>query len=325
MIPNHKTSFSEIIAGFSKTIWRGQSVYFKHFNNVDMGFFVQDEERIYENAHAQGLFTEQEKLESLKKDDIWTEAQERELRQEKEFLELQISTKKNLLIDSQIKSVNKQIEDSQKKINDILSARTQLVGFTVEHLTARKMNEIHMLRATYRDSDLSVLFFTEEQFNELEDSELEELILLYNGKLDFLNQTIKKLAVSNFFQNMFNLAPECIYDFYGKPVINLTVLQQDLYIYGRFFSNLLQGENKPSQEMLDNPDKLIEDYQKNQNLKETLGEKKADLSAGTALGATKEEYEKAGVKGRFINFREKLKPGQTELSSTDLANLFNQG
>lgn len=323
MTQKYRSNFSAIVAGYSQTSWRDKLIYFKHFTNCELGFFELDEDRIYNHAQSQGLLSEKEKIDLLKIDDIWTEAQERELRQERDFLELQLTTKKNLLLESQIKNINKQIEDSQKKIYDIIVARNQLVGFTVENFTARKVNELHMQRATYKDAGLSELFFTKESFDELEDSELEELITLYNECLNKINTNIKKLAISPFFQSIFNLSAESVYEFYGKPVIGLTTLQQDLYIFGRYFGNLLKGENPPSQEMLDDPDKLIEQHQKNMNMKSSIGEVKGDLGAGTTLGAKKSEYEAAGIKGRYINFRSKLKPGQTELSSVELANIFN--
>lgn len=318
-----KSNYATIVQGFSKTYWCNQEIYFKHFRAIDLGNFELEEERIYQDAHNKGLLTENEKIDYLKSDGLWSDKQELEIKQEKEFLEGRVTTKKNLLLASQLDSVNKQITESENKIRELLLARAQLVGFVVENHVQRKMNELHIRLSTYRTSDLNNLFFTYEEFNDLEDSQLEELIILYNNSLDLLNNSIKKLAVTPFFQNLFYLAEDNIYTFYGKSIVNLTLYQVDLFTYGKYFAPIINGANKPSQELLDDPDKLIEWSQTNTNLKGAIGEQKDELGGGSVPGAKKSDYKAARVEGKFIDFRAKLKPGQTEIGGADLANIFN--
>lgn len=320
---NHRQNFSEIIAGYSKSFWRSQSIYFKHYTNVELGLASIEEDRIFQGAHNKGLPTEKEKIEFLKVDGLWTDAQERELKQQKEFLDNRIITKKSLIISAQIQQVNKEIEETQKKIYEILSARSALISLTVEQYVSRKMNENHIKFSTYKDDTLNNRLFSNDEFNELEDIDIEELIILYNARLDNLNQNIKKLAVSNFMQNLFCLCQENIMNFYGKPIVELTLFAIDLFIYARYFAPILQSENKPSEEMLENPDQIIENYTKNMNLKGAIGEKTADLTGGSVIGATKQDYKDAKIEGRFIDFRSKLKEGSGEISGADLANIYN--
>lgn len=320
-----KSLFSEIVSGFSKIEWRGQFLYFKHFSNIELGESESLEIEIFDNARQKGLSTEEERIKTIIQNGLWTEAKERELRQERDYLDNRLTTKKNLLIQSQIDQVNKEIIETQTRITKLLSARAEIIGFTVEHTVSRRINEEHIKLAAYKNNLLQQRFFTDEEFNEdIEDDDLQQLIKLYNLKLDYINKNIKKLAISPFFQNLFYLSKEPgIYVFYGKPVVQLSIFQIDLYLYANFFANIIDPKNPPSQEMLDNPDLLIESNQKNSNLKGAMIERNGDLSGGSVIGATLEEMRAAGVEGKSVNFRKKLREGATELSSIDLANIFN--
>lgn len=321
MQTNLKGLYSQIIDGFSSGIWNKKLIYFKHFSHYEVDLLAQEEEKIYKEAQERGLLSESVRIDQLIQEGSWNNSRENELFQQRQFLENCINTKKNLLLQEQINKKNKEIEETNTKINSIILERNSLVGLTLENWTSKKMNELHMVRSTFLDTKLTTIFLNKEN-DDLEDYELQELIELYNNSLDRLNKNIKKLAIGTFFQNILHLAPESIYEFYGKAITQLTILQQDVYIYGKFFSNILNSENKPSQELRDDPDKLIEQFQKNSNLKGAIGEGKGDLNGASVLGATKEELKNAGVDGKFINFRSKLKPGQTELSSIELAQIF---
>lgn len=320
----NRAIYSEIVQGFSTSKFRGQLLYFGHFKNLQLGNFEILEQELHDRVHSEGLLTEEEKINSLIKDGIWDNKKELEIKQEREFLEGRINTKKNLLLESQIKSVNDQIKESQNKIDKILFEKSQLIGYTVEKYVRRKMNEEHIKSATFKDSALNERYFNDNEFNNLSDEELEELIIKYNLKLDNLNNNLKKLAISPFFQNLFHLSRESgIYTFYGKSIVDLTLYQIDLYIFSRFFDPLINGENKPPQELLESPEKLIEWATQSKNLKEAVGEQKSDLNGTSIFGAKKEDYQKAGIYGRSIDFRSKLKEGSDELSSIELARIFN--
>lgn len=318
---NPRSLFSQIVKGYSLDYFNNHPIYFKHFDNIVLGDFSDEEKFIYDKAKNEGLLTEKEKIEQLIKDGVWTEVQEREIKQEKEFIEIRSQTKKNLLIESQIAVVNKEIESSQEKVNQLLCARANLVGYVVESYSQRKINEKHIQSSTYKSKELLELLFNEEEFNELEDSQLEELIISYNNKIDYINKNIKKLAISPFFQNLYHTCGENIYNFYGKSVVELTIFQLDSFIYGKFFANIISNNNPP-QELLEDPDKLIEWSTQSKNFKDAIGEQKADLSGGSVMGAKAADYKKAGVAGKVVNFRKKLQDGKNELDSIELAQIF---
>ncbi len=320
-----RSLYAIIIDGYCESEFRAQPIYFIHFNNRILGRIESFEEEIYNRAQSDGLLTEKQSLERLIKDDIWSEQKELELRQEKEFLEARLTTKKNLFLESQIKNINIEIQECEDRIYKIISERNKLLGFTVENYVRCKINEINIKLASFKDKDLKESYFNDETFNELEDFELEELIIKYNEKFDYINNNLKKLAISTFMQNQFHLCKEAgLFHLYGKPIVDLTLFQIDLFVFSNFFANILSGENPPSEEMLNDPDKIVENHQKNSKMKDAMGERKGDLTGGSVIGAKKSDYKAAAIQGNFVNFRSKLKEGSSELSAVELANIFNK-
>ena len=103
----------------------------------------------------------------------------------------------------------------------------------------------------------------------------------------------------SFFCNYFYLCDDNPQIFYGKPVVDLTFYQAEMFTYGRYFKNLAQeSKGSPPEEIRNDPDKLIEFYEVRRNADEILdkasqktGEK---MGASSLVGATKEDLEALG-------------------------------
>ena len=106
---------------------------------------------------------------------------------------------------------------------------------------------------------------------------------------------IKRIALSGFFLNNFYLCKDNPKIYFGKPVVELTYNQSELFSYGRYFKHILSDmKNKPSPEIMDDPDKLIEMYNIGQNSSK-MKQSAEDSDASTVVGATKEDLERMGM------------------------------
>ena len=75
----------------------------------------------------------------------------------------------------------------------------------------------------------------------------------------FADINLKRVAVSGFYLNNFYLCKDNPFIFYGKPVVGLTYPQTELFSFGRYFKGILtEIKPPPTEEQLDDPDKLIE-------------------------------------------------------------------
>lgn len=269
-----KKIYTEIIRGYSTLEWDGSFVYIKHINHFD----IFDTDEYYngrlEYARMKGLLSEEERLEDLKISNKWGVEQEEKIKSLSDYLDLLLKSRKKL-ITNEDKEVNKKaIEDTQIDLNNLLIEKTRLIGRTCESYAIQKQNEFYLMHILYKDKDFQKFYYDFNTFDELEGYEINELFAASNNALDNLTElNIKYLAVANFFQNIFGLA-ETVYEFYGKPISQLTFYQSNLSLYGSNYKYMLQqAENIPST-IKEDPEKLEDwyhDVQNRQKIEEKAG------------------------------------------------------
>ena len=88
---------SEVVDGYTKISIDDSDVFVKHFSSEDQYLLENNYKTVFETARAKGLPTEQESLDLLIKEDIWSEQEEGELIELGDYLENLKNTKKILL------------------------------------------------------------------------------------------------------------------------------------------------------------------------------------------------------------------------------------
>ena len=204
--------------------------------------------------------------------------------------------------------------------------KKDLLGFTVEDYANKKINEYYMFNSLFKDKDLKYKFFSEEEFDELENKDLSEILEIYNNlNKDYIDKNLKKIALSSYYLSLFNLSDDNPYYMYGKPIIYLTFYQMEVFGYARYFKNALsEAKHKPPDEYYEDPDKLIDWLESSKNVEEVLNknesnQKKTEGAIATSIvGAKKEDLAKIGKDENGISLhKEALKKGGT-LSMEDL-------
>ena len=225
------------------------------------------------------------------------------------------------------------IEISFQKYIDIINERSQLFGQTCEHFANEKSFLDRTLRSLFYDADLtSQLFKMGYADADIEDDTLTEFFLLSQGIiLNFKEVNLQKIAVSDFFQNYFSLCEDNTYQFYGKPIVELTFYQARLASWGKTFKFLLSEHNDwVTDDVLENPVDLIdfhwkqeankkreEKQQKTNKNKESGGEfvsvvgaSASDIKEMENIGSSNEKkvdlWEKAESQGGELNVMDLL-------------------
>lgn len=294
-----KSVFSDIIRGSSaiKTEDFGE-VHVKHFTNFDSASVDDFLIKYKEKAEKQGLLNEKDKLELLAKDGLWDAKKDAEIAETKKYLKNLAVTKSKLFLKSAIDRAAAQIKEAQEKVQKIEAERQELVGVTIESYALKKANEHYIFLSLFKDKELKREYFTPEEFEELTGQELHKVIESYNLQMGlFASEYLKKVAVSNFFLNFYYLCEDNPYTFYGKPVVNLTYYQLELFGYGRYFKQILsEAKTRPPEEMMDDPDEIIEWYESSKNAQKVIEKAKSDGSGGTSIvGATKDDLKRLGM------------------------------
>jgi len=236
------------------------------------------------------------------------------------------NNKKNLYLKSEIDSINKQIEFSKNKINDLKNQRNSLLGNTCENHADQKVTEEFLRFTFYKDKNLKTLSFEAEEFDELETFVIAELVITYNKSLrSFSDDSLQKLVLQDFFSYYMPFCEDPIH-FYGQPVIKLTYNQLRLILYSRYFKNILTNNDKIPDEYRKDPEKIIDYVNANEKAKKMMENK--DNAATSIVGATKEDYEYLNLtknNAKQISLSEAAKKKGGSLNMKDLMNLMGEG
>ena len=293
-----KLVFSEIVEGYSLT--RSElfgDLKIKHINNYDSAKTDIKNNYYFEKAVSQGLPKREEKVEYLIKEKLWDPEKDKEADRLKEMLKGMNRTKSKLFLQAQIDAIKKDIVDNEIKLSNILAEKESVIGFTAEEYANRRINEYYM-HISILDEEGKQLF-GENEFDELEQDQVNDIMQVYEkNNRKFKAEILKKISLADFFTNIFYLCEDNVFNFYGKPVIDLTFYQIEIYSYGRYFKSIIQNsEEKIPDHIVDDPDKLIEWAESSKNVKEVLEKTSGDAESGASsiMGATKQDLEKAGI------------------------------
>jgi len=300
-----KRIFADVLRGYSEmtcSLYKDVPLYIKHINIYDNVNTDSLYEKCLDKAVTQGLPTEDKQKEYLQEQDLWTEKQEREMGQKEIYIKNLKNTKSKMYLKSQIDEMKEEINEEEEQLFRMLKKRSELMGFTAEKYAFKTSNELFIQKALYKDPKCTELLLSMEDFNYLTDKDLSKIASEYNSHTKFLNvDSLKKISLMSFFCNYFYLCDDNPQIFYGKPVVDLTFYQAEMFTYGRYFKNLAQDSKAtPPDEIRNDPDKLIEFYEARKNADEVMdkvNEKAGEMGGASSLvGATKEDLEALGYK-----------------------------
>ena len=303
-----KLALAEILNGYSPISSPSfGKVFVKHFSNLDNSEIEERYSEVYNLAIENELPTLETREKEILEGPYWKEDKNKRLKELENFLPNLRLTKTKLIRDADKNSIQKQIEDAENEILKLKLIKNSLVGITAESFASKKVNEFFIYQALFSDSGLKTRKFSDEEYEELDENVIHELVAVYNQSLDkFADKTIKRISLSPQFSNSFYLSNDDPWIFYGKPVIQLTFYQIDLFANAKYFKGMIQNAGqKVPQEVLGDPDKLVDWFNTTQNSQKLINEAENSLAktgkesggvGGIALvGLSSADAKKAGI------------------------------
>lgn len=285
--------FSEVLKGYSFANIKSKKIYFKHLSSLSLSEVEIAYFKSYENAVAQSIPTEKQKLEFLEKEGLWTKQQDDEIKKLSLFLNGLNKSKSKQALLSQRRIIQTQIDEQSKKLDKLKREKSELIGATAESIADRKRTKEIVLNYSYCDDSFSSNFFDKEDY---EDDDLDEGInAFYTISEKFNEKNLKSVSISSDFLLYFLLSKDSAYYFYGKPISQLTFYQAQLFHHGNYFSDVL-GKSKDSMpfDIRNDPDKIIEWAEVKENV-DTIVKKSGSKDNISVVGATKEDLKFAGL------------------------------
>jgi len=294
----------DITNGYTQAEYKGTPVFIKHISFLDN----LDVDKVYQDTLAKqlraGVFSEEERLEDLKKHGLWTDNDDTELQRDTSYLENLKKSLKNLALKSQIDSVNVEIKELSQKVNKREQERFQLLMPNAECIARKTCNEYYIFRSFYKDESLKEPLFERSEFFKISGKVIDELGFIYLQAMDVLNgANIKKAAIFPMLLNLLDLSSSPM-EFYGKPLCKLTFLQSELLSLAKFYKHILsEMKTQPPKHLMEDPEKLEQWYSSSQKadklLEKSGGKSRKNRTAvgevSSLVGATQDDLDYLGL------------------------------
>jgi hypothetical protein len=290
--------FKEIRQGFSSFDYEGSPCFVKHASYEETDILNESFDQYLSRAKGKGVLSEEELLEMLDSEDVWTKEEEASFEKKESEIGNLKKTMDNLIIQDQKKSFEKRISKLKEEIKNLSMRRSGLVKNTAEEYASKRSNEIFMFNMLFKDKGFKEKMFTEEEFDELSRLELTKVFSLYNESTKkFSQENIRQLSIESIFTSILGLFGQDVSNFYGKEVFSLSYYQINLLNYGKLFLKIFENKEVPKN-IRENAEKIL-DYLDESETKKNAAKKateRAQSAAGFSYkGATKEDLEKAGI------------------------------
>ena len=285
-----RQAFIDVCNGYSCAEYNGVTLYIRHLSHKEHLHLDELYEKFINEACANGILKEKEKIDFLIKNNIWSEKKESDIISKRDYVNRLKESQKLIKLPSILK---KQIEETEKQENELKlleKEKNNLIGITAEGYADKVVNDYYIVRSFFKDENFKNPLFSKEEFDEIDDIFFNDLLNIYSKLLDSCSDlNLKKLAIQDFFTAYYNLSEDNASIFFGKPIINFTYNQVKLSNYARYFKGILQEidiKNLPANISKD-PEQLVNYLNSSKNAKDLVNNN--DHSNVAIIGATKED------------------------------------
>jgi len=311
----------EIFDGYSECEFEDRFIYLKHLTVKDQRYIHVYYEKYKESAIKRGVKTEEEILNGLKEDGLWDSNDDLKIANLETEIENLNTTKKSMFLKSQKDGVQETINEKQAVYYKLKNDRRKIVGKTAEEY-ASNMSSIEMIRYFVFDSkDLNKHAFSKEDFDEMDDHSLGQLQKLQDKTRSRLNELDIQKAVLRPFFSMYLSFCENAKDFFGKPVIDLSVFQMKLVLFGKIFQSIFQYVEDIPDGIKQDPEKLMAFSESKSDKSKNKSFLDENASASTVFGGTKEDLGEIAGDGKAISLSKEIKKAGGKLDMAQMMRL----
>jgi hypothetical protein len=281
--------------------------YFKHFTPLDLDRINYQKKKYIQEAKRDGVETQEDALQRIIKDGLWTNEQEFAIqRLEAELSDMRASLSA-LNRPSQIRSQKSHISKKEGHLNEILTNRHRLVGFTAELLAEKASNRDFIEKFIFWDSEFKKPVF---ESIPLEEGAFETHLLTLHKEFfeKFDEKNISKAVLSPAFAAYFAFAEDSMAIF-GKPLKDMTFFQLRLVSYARSFLGIFKNCTKDIPDHIArDPEALVGFYESTKEQQSSSKINKSDTGGTVIFGGEQEDLDALASEGdRKIKVQEELK------------------
>lgn len=316
----------EIFDGYTEFEFDNRSVYLKHLTIKDQRNIHLYYEKYKNIAINRGVETEEEILQKVKDDGLWLDEDDLKISSLSSEIDNLKKTKKSFFLKSQKESVQKTISEKEKEYFTLLHKRKEIVGKTAEDY-ATNMAATEMIRYFVFDSpELEKHAFSKEEFDEMDDIGIVKLKMLQNSITEKISEkSIQETVLRPFFSLYLSFC-ENAKDFFGKPMVDLSVYQLKMVVFGRVFQSIFQYVEDIPDDIREDPDRLLAFSDAKQN-KDRGGKSFIDENAAgsTVFGGTQDDIKDLNESGAAtVSLSDEIKKAGGKLDMEQMMKLAGQ-
>lgn len=315
----------EVFDGYTEFDFYGRTLYLKHLSIRDQRNLHLYYEKYKKKAIDRGVETEESILKKVKDDGLWTQDEDILISSLEMEIENLKKTKDGLFLPSQKEKFQETINVKQGEWASLVTKRKEIVGKTAEDY-ATNMSSVEMIRYFVFDSkDLEKQAFSQNFFDEMSDEEVLKLKLIQNEVSSRLQEkTIQQVVLRPFF-NLYLSFCENASAFFGQPLINLSVYQLKMVVWGKVFHSIFQYVEDIPSDVREDPDRLLAFSEAKSNKGNKKQFIKEDAAGSTVFGGTSQDVKDlAGGEQVGVSLSSEIKKAGGKLSMEQMMKLAGQ-
>ena len=321
--------FSEINRGYSILLINNKDkLFLKHYSVKELEFVSEIYDFYKNKAINSGLITLKDLKKRLSEEGVWSDEEESKLlKLQEEEKSLQV-TSRNLFLEKDKKPIQGRLKVVSSEIKKILRVKNKLFTNHAEEYAEKQCNQKVLRFLVFKDKKLKKLKFSEEEFDEIEDSILNIITKKQQETSELLSDGhIQQLSISPPFVSLYNLFHKDLHSFFDKPVTKLSFYQINLLNYAKLFSSIFLSQEIPK-EISKNAEKIlkyVEDQDSKKKHVKNTEEKSSRADGFSYAGATRKDLEKMGVNTKGAKDIHKIAEEKGgELSMEDFLKIHNK-
>ena len=298
----------EAFDGYTEAVFLDSPVYIKHVSITDQRYLHRHYEKYRQIALSRGLETEEQRRAYVLKEGIWEEKDDMKIQSLKFEAANLKKTIKSLFLPSQKETMQKDIDEKFKKIEELNLKKREVMGQTAEDYATKRSGDEILRYLLFKDKELTQHLYSDDEFGELEVWEIVQLSMLQADIQDRLSDSRIQEAVLRPFFSMYLSLCEDAAGFYRKPITGLTVYQLRVVLFGRMFYNIFQYTDDIPEEFKQDPQKLVafSEAQRNRDT-QSKGGLRDDADGSVVFGATKEDLKSLDADPNAVSLAEEAK------------------
>lgn len=263
-------------------------IYVRHFGQLELRRTFSERKKYLDQAKNRGLMSEEESLDLLYKDDMWSSESEELVQKKKEFIENLNKGLVRIKIPSRREQHKKMIKREMENLEELEKERSVLIGLTAEKYAQKKVNQIFFENLLFEDKDFKKSVFNDLVYSDTE-KEYEFNVLQEEFFKRMSDDNISRAALSPFFSPYLSYC-ENVHDMYGKPIKDLSAFELKLLTYARTFLSIFKNATKEIPNHVAKDPELLLDFHEAQKNNDN-NQKKANSGDGgtTYFGANKQD------------------------------------